>query len=279
MTCHKSRLWHSGAVAERAYEVLVDHVGCVRATQEGDKSVQTIFLRLDRDEVQVSLDAGGARMHQRGYRKHVARASLRETLAFAICDELLRSSGGEIDAVWDPFCGAGTIPLELLHMKSGRLAGERRRLALEDWRGFDRGSLDSAKDRARSRLALAHVDRAASVGQIFASDSSDSAMKAVSDNLTDGEFSGLSLHRGDVLDVASAIPQGAAVLCNPPYGKRLADCSGVRRLLQLLELRPDLRPVGALVGGAARELIPNSAPAGLKFKNGGMSVSLRWLVS
>ena len=45
---------------------------------------QTIFIRLDRDRCQVSLDSSGELLYRRGYDKFSVEAPLRETLACAI---------------------------------------------------------------------------------------------------------------------------------------------------------------------------------------------------
>src|SRR5690606_10927990 len=63
VVCHKSRLWHSGAVQQRLEEVLTGHVGWVLSAQE---DAQLVHLRFNEDEAQISLDAGRARLHRRG---------------------------------------------------------------------------------------------------------------------------------------------------------------------------------------------------------------------
>jgi len=275
VTCHKSQLWHSDAVAERVYAVLEEHVGCVRGGAEGEP--QTVYVRVHRDEVQVSLDAGGQKMHRRGYRPYVERASLRETLAFAVGSVVLEHKAAA-SAVWDPFCGAGTLLLELAHLQEGRLAGEGRRLALEQWRGHDAARFAELKQRTVELVAEQARVRFAQPLRLLGSDVSGSAVSAAKKNASSAQLEGLEWWEGDLVEVASQIPPGTAIVCNPPYGKRLSDCGGVRRLLQLVQSRADLRPVVALVGGEAKNLLPSSWQAPLHFQNGGLSVSTRVLL-
>lgn len=349
VSCHESRLWHSGAVRERVAAVLQEHVGWVVEEHawvveprdgglhdagaepvRGDQSsveserehavsrppgssqsspfVHTLFVRLEKDEVQVSLDAGGPRLHQRGERTRVERASLRETLAAALVrlarqrvasegaaaggaaaggaaaggtaaggaaagrpgGELLEPS--ELPLLWDPFCGAGTIPLEWCGAALGRVAGRERRLALEEFRDFDAEAFAGFRERLVSREASAGSGRLLAI----ASDSSERAVAATRANAQGAGYgSQLQVLRGDVRKVAAEVPAGACVVTNPPYGRRLQEAGAVRALLSVLAERPDLRPVVVLVGGAAQKVVPAAHPALVRFKNGGLNVSAR----
>ncbi|MGH2522184.1 MAG: THUMP domain-containing class I SAM-dependent RNA methyltransferase, partial [Anaerolineales bacterium] len=142
-TCHKSRLYHSDAVAERVAGAIEDRLGGGRdaippsapppppaadtpypsrrlggaqagahrvSHTKGDEDAETpaaqlIVVRLVRDKCTISVDSSGALLHQRGYRLAAARAPLRETLAAA----MVLASGWDARApLLDPFCGAGT---------------------------------------------------------------------------------------------------------------------------------------------------------------------------
>lgn len=279
VTCHKSRLWHSDAVAERVYTVLREHVGCVVATEADGERTQRVYARLDHDRVQIALDAGGPRMHRRGYRAHVERASLRETLAYAVAEAMLERldlAGPEI-TLWDPFCGAGTLLLELAHLRAGRLAGEGRQPTLEHWRGHDAAGFAGHK-RACALQAQETAERRSLHGlRLVGSDVSERALEAARGNARAAQLDSIEFKQGDIIEVAQTIPAGAAIVCNPPYGKRLADCDGVRSLIRLTRERPDLRPVVALVGGEAKRMIPQGWARAMDFQNGGLSVSVRVL--
>lgn len=274
VSCHHSRLWHSDAVAERVYSVLTEHVGCARGEANGQVTMQPVFVRVDHDEVQISLDAGGPRMHRRGYRMHVERASLRETLAYPVVEQLLGELG-DATTIWDPFCGAGTLLLELLHWRAGRLPGERRSLSLETWRGHSEAQFAELKQGFAVEAAQAAQRRFPQVLSVIGSDRSRASLDAATKNATGAELGPVEWRLGDILDVATHIPAQTAIVCNPPYGKRLADCDGVKKLVQLTQLRPDLGPVVVLTGGEAKQIIPSKWPATLRFLNGGLQVSVR----
>jgi hypothetical protein len=74
------------------------------------------------------------------------------------------------------------------------------------------------------------------------------------------------------------VPEGAALITNPPYGKRLAQGDALDALVHLLERRPDLRPCALLLGGPARRDLSPNFRAALRTKNGGTPVSIRVLL-
>lgn len=271
VVCHKSRLWHSGAVQQRLEEVLVQHVGWVLSEQE---DAQLVHLRFNEDEAQVSLDAGGPRMHRRGYRPHVEKASLRETLAAALLFQTLRErpSGTEAVSLWDPFCGAGTILLEGIDASRGLWAGRNRAHAFESWRSH------VPEEFAVRRSAEGESPRFWTDLKCIGSDREERAIAAATSNALSAGFDDqVKWIVGDVRACARQIPEGAMVVTNPPYGKRLAEVEGVQGLLEVLKERPDLTPVLALVGGVARDVLPKASRALFRTKNGGLSVSARRL--
>lgn len=95
VTCRKSRLYHSDAVAERVLAAISKAVpGTVRFPQGGasetddDSDVedggQLFIVRIVDDECEISADTSGELLHRRGYRQEIAKAPLRETLAAAM---------------------------------------------------------------------------------------------------------------------------------------------------------------------------------------------------
>ncbi len=114
VTCHQSRLYHSGGVAERVLEAIADRLGQtppvrkLREDEEGNPP-QLIIVRLGENRCAISIDTSGALLYRRGYRLATGRAPLRETLAAGM---LLASGWDASSPLLDPFCGAGTIAIE-----------------------------------------------------------------------------------------------------------------------------------------------------------------------
>ncbi|MCB0316689.1 MAG: class I SAM-dependent RNA methyltransferase, partial [Calditrichaeota bacterium] len=138
VTCHKSRLYHSGAVAERVADAIHQQCGAQpvpagsSADDEGGAS-QLIVVRLLRDHCTVSIDTSGEGLHRRGYRQATAKAPLRETLAAAM---LLAAGWDDRAPLLDPFCGSGTIAIEAALLARHLAPGLQRRFAFMDWPDF-----------------------------------------------------------------------------------------------------------------------------------------------
>ena len=237
VTCHKSRLHHSGAVAQRVAGSIRDRLGLAEETGEP----ATVFVRIVHDQVQLSVDAAGERMHRRGYRVNIGLAPLRETLA-AAC--LMAAGYDGQRPLWDPFCGAGTLIIEAMGMAAGQAPGARRSFAFQGWPTHDAGAF------AAQLAGLPALNDAcpAALG-------SDLEKKAVAAARTNARAAGLgqrvSFRPGDFEAVARSAPPGAMIVSNPPYGRRLEGgklADTFRRLGALLRRRTDLGPVVLLSG-------------------------------
>jgi 23S rRNA G2445 N2-methylase RlmL len=71
----------------------------------------------DRGELVVSIDLGGGSLAHRGWRREAGEAPLREHLAAVLL--MLSRFDPRRDALVDPMCGAGTIPIEAVHAARG----------------------------------------------------------------------------------------------------------------------------------------------------------------
>lgn len=228
VTCRKSRLYHSDAVAERvalAIEQRVSGVGVVEDPGDDVESApqlpQLIVVRLFHDRCTVSVDSSGALLHLRGYRQAGAKAPMRETLAAAV----LAASGwrGESPLV-DPMCGSGTIPIEGALIARRIAPGLRRRFAFEQWPDFDvetwRGCVADAES---SVLPHAPVP-------ILGSDRDAGAIESA---LTNAERAGVSATIDFSQRSISAIEPPDLpgwVVSNPPYGVRVGERDRLRNL-------------------------------------------------
>lgn len=236
-TCHKSKLYHEGAVAERMLAAAERGAGAVAASaggaeeEEEGRDEQLFLIRFLHDRAVVSVDASGALLHLRGYRQAVAKAPLRETLAAA----LLRASGWDPAApLVDPMCGAGTIPIEGALMARriapglARRGREPRRYAFLEWPDFEESTWARVVDRAREAILPA------APSAIRGSDRDVGAVEAARSN---AERAGVA---EDVeLEVAplSALrpPPGPGwLVTNPPYGVRVGESAGLRDLYAAL---------------------------------------------
>jgi putative N6-adenine-specific DNA methylase len=236
VACHKSRLYHSDAVAERVAGAIGVRLGKPPVVQKFDeqgegKPPQLVLVRLLHDHCTISLDSSGALLHRRGYRLATAKAPLRENLAAG----MLLAAGwdptaGETPApLIDPFCGAGTIPIEAAQLALGIAPGHARPFAFMDWPDFDRplwdNLLSEAEQQSRDQCA-----RLAGRVQILASDRDAGAIEMARANAARAGV-------GDAIEFACqavsaiVVPAGRGwVVTNPPYGVRVSANQDLRNL-------------------------------------------------
>ncbi len=224
ITSRKSRLYHTGAIEERLRRVLGVAAPEARAgaAAAGADSAETalaaagppplrVVVRAVRDHFTVSLDAVGEPWHRRGWRLRTAKAPLRETIAAA----LLRISGwtGETPLA-DPFCGAGTIPIEGALIARGVAPGLQRTFDLEGWPDADAEAW---------RAERAHLRERALPGPFAPILGSDRDAGAIEASVENAERAGVA----DQVEFVPAalsnapIPKGAGVVSNLPWGHRI----------------------------------------------------------
>ncbi len=275
VTARKSRLFHTGAIEEHARRAIAARLGaCPVPSQSEDAS--EIHLRLERDEVQPSVETSGERLHRRGYRTHVGPAPLRETLAAAAARLLDDASPERAEApVWDPCCGSGTLLMEwLLRRQAGPLSGDRH-FAFERWPIHDAAAYAIWKARQRDASGTARLGRA------LGSDRDSRVLGAARRNAERaGVQAACTWLEGDFKDVARLVPEGQRVLTNLPYGKRLAagkaQSSAFADLDGLLGARPDLRPALVLTTAPLPRKARCEWQTVARFANGGIRVTA-WL--
>ena len=224
---------------------------------------QHLQLRVVGDAVSLGIDAGGERLGVRGWRQAQGKAPLRENLAASLL--MLAGWAGD-EPLLDPFCGAGTIPIEAALLAAGEPPGGGRPYAMESWPALQ-GAAASRKRQASGLRPL-----------ITGSDNHGPALADAAEN---AERAGVSVEwiRADIADPPTPAAMGL-VVTNPPYGLRLGhSVDGVYRALgRALS--------GPLQGWRALFLCPDQRLARLVhprafaltgFSNGGVRVSA-WAV-
>lgn len=220
VTSHASRLYHTGAVAERMAGAIADHMR--QPAPPIERGGALVVVRLVKDRVTVSVDTSGQLLHRRGYRLATAKAPLRETLAAA----MLLASGWDTTApLLDPFCGSGTIPIEAAQIAARIPPGLHRRFAFMDAPDFDAPLWQSLVEKY-SPLLVSPPE----VPLIFASDRDDGAVRSAAAN---AERAGVAAWIDFSTRAVSSVEPPAApgwVVTNPPYGLRLSENQDLRNL-------------------------------------------------
>lgn len=246
VTSRKSRLYHTGAVAERIANAMTARSGGIvgasaiggRSGVSGerddappdddgldDDASQLVVVRVFHDRCTVSIDSSGALLHRRGYRLATAKAPLRETLAAAM---LLASGWDPRAPLLDPMCGSGTIAIEGALLARRIAPGLRRSFAFVEWPDFERERWERVLDEARARILPT------APAPIQASDRDAGAIEAA---IANAERAGVV---GDVeftrraLSAIEPPPGPGWIVTNPPYGARVGERDRLRNLYSQL---------------------------------------------
>lgn len=277
VTCRKSRLYHSDAVAERIARDIAGRMDArattTQAGEEGEtdtsSNAQLIVVRFDHDRCTVSADSSGAHLHQRGYRTSVTQAPMRETLAAAL---VISSGWDRISPFLDPFCGSGTTSIEAALM-AGRIApGRNRDFRFMQWPGFVKAEWE------RVRKSAIRYETREQVPSIRGSDRSAAAVRAATENARRAGVTGLvEFGKGDAEHVVAGQGRGW-VVSNPPYGVRLGDARETTRLMarfgQALRQRFGGWHVALLAPGDPSRAAGFPLEATVRTTNGGLRVQV-----
>ncbi|MBI5419278.1 MAG: RNA methyltransferase [Deltaproteobacteria bacterium] len=216
-TVRNSGIAHSHFAALKAKDAVVDAFREAAGSRPDVDPLAPdvrIHLRILRDVCTLSLDTSGESLNRRGYRAEPTEASLRETVAAGIV--LLSGWDGRAPLA-DPACGAGTIPIEAALITTRTAPGLLRQTF-----GFQKLSGYEPKRWAAHLAEAKEAVRRTGVGRITGGDISVPAIRSAQRNAQRAGVSGLVSFR--VADIRDFSPGGSPgiLLCNPPYGVRLA---------------------------------------------------------
>ena len=166
-----------------------------------------------KDRAELYLDTTGAPLFKRGYRPGHVAAPLRETLAAALVG-FARYRGR--DALWDPFCGSGTIPIEAALIAHNRAPGLNRPFAAQSWGFAPEKVWRDGKEQARSLEYPGPY-------HIFASDVDPKAVALARENARRaGVEVDITFSVADARTAPAPWEKGV-IVCNPPYGERMLE--------------------------------------------------------
>jgi len=264
-SCAKSRIYHSGAAAERISRAISEELG---AQASLDASV-LVKVRIDHDVCSIGIDTSGELLHKRGFKEAVNKAPMRETLAALF---LRRCGYDGREPVIDPMCGSGTFVIEAAEMAAGLRPGRARHFAFEQLATFDADAWRHMRAGAEAR-APAHryygSDRDAGA---IAMSRANAARAGVSDWT---EF-----RQGPVSEIEPPPGAPGLVIVNPPYGDRIGDKKELAALYRALGAVLRSRFGGWRVGlitseaSLAKATDLPFAPPGPPVSHGGLRVNL-----
>ncbi len=246
ISARRSRLYHSGAVAERLRTVIPEGPG-------------QLWVRLNGDLCTFSIDSSGEALHKRGWRLEGGAAPLRETLAAGL---LALAGWRPGEALYDPMCGSGTLLIEAARAAAGQAPGSLRGFACESWwrtelppKLIPQETLIQGSDRSGAALGVARAN-AQRAGR------------------------SLALSRCEAQEAQPPAERGL-LICNPPYDRRAGGGEAAFEALAAL-LKGPFRAWRAAIlcpKPAWASLLERPIEARHPLRNGGVPVELLLLSS
>ena len=220
-TCKSSRIYHSGATAQRIARAINETLG---TPIERDAYV-TVMARIEDDLCTIGVDTSGEILHKRGHKEAVNAAPMRETMA-AMFLALCGYQGSE--PLVDPMCGSGTFVIEAAEMATGLKPGRSRDFAFEQLTTFDAAAWAAMRAGSDKRAASPAF-------RLYGSDRDGSAIAMSRANAARAGVGDLTAFRQCPVSELER-PEGPSglVIVNPPYGTRLGEAARLKPLYRAL---------------------------------------------
>ncbi len=206
-TCRKSRIYHSGAAAQRVATAITEELG----TEVREDADLTVMARIENDLVTLSVDTSGELLHKRGSKQAMAKAPMRENMASLF----LRMAGFDgTETIYDPMCGSGTFVIEAAEWAHGLKPGRNRNFAFEKLKTFDAGKWAKLKQ----------VEVSPSTISFHGSDRDQGAVKASIANAERANVSASTqFSKKSISEITPPEGPPGLVIINAPYGTRIGE--------------------------------------------------------
>jgi putative N6-adenine-specific DNA methylase len=181
----------------------------------------TIEVTIFQDVALLAVDTSGDGLHKRGYRQEAGEAPLKETMAAGL---VALSFWNRERLLIDPFCGAGTILIEVALMGRNMAPGLQRSFAAEAW------PLVPTAAWAEARAAALAAQNPEGDLQLFGYDIDRASIEIARRNAERAGVAGdITFEPKDVHDLWIDQQYGI-LIANPPYGQRVGDFRELNRI-------------------------------------------------
>ena len=191
-------------------------------------------VHIRRREAQIALDLSGGSLHRRGYREAGGEAPLKENLAAAL---LMFAGWPSQKALFDPMCGSGTLLIEAAMMAADFAPGLLRDgFGFEYWADHDETLWQQVVTEAEQRREKGLLNMPPLRGH----DADKNAIRKSIANIKRAGFQSYIHAETCELSETGALPaaltdiEKGLLICNPPYGERVAAMGGLRNVYAAL---------------------------------------------
>ncbi|MCK9330710.1 MAG: hypothetical protein M0Q94_12620 [Candidatus Cloacimonetes bacterium] len=225
-----SSLYHENAIKERIFKYISKQCNkTFNLVGEADTTdTQLILLTAQHDQFILSIDTSGQHLHKRGYLDYRAKAPLRETIATAMFISLNKT---DYDIIIDPFCGGGTIPIEISRFLSTINSDTFRSFNFMKWNTFNKDYYKKIIKNTKKSINIK--------SEIYGYDISEENINIAIRNLTlFNQVNTIKINflKQDFFNLNDNFfddYQSPLIISNPPWGKRLNNIDFIRILKKL----------------------------------------------
>jgi len=195
-----------------------------------------IVFSIVNNKVSFLIDTSGDGLHKRGYRPLSHAAPIKETLAAGLV-LLSRWDAFKSEALIDPMCGSGTIPIEAAMIATNIAPGVNRSFFAEKWPFISKKDFDEVREESLDKQILNTPEEKF----IFAGDISFENIKIATENAKRANVDHLiSFERRDAKSLTSEkieqmtnLPRNL-IITNPPYGERMLEKKDAQELYKAM---------------------------------------------
>lgn len=177
---------------------------------EWEKSI-VVFVNLDPQGCTVAVNTSWASLHRREYIIDTWSAHLKENLAAWL---VLASGRRHTKALYDPFCGTGTIAIEAAMIAKNIAPWRNKTFAYQSFTEYDKALDDQVRQTAKEKEYTSH-DYA-----IFSSDNNSRVIETAKAHAERAWVSDL-IHFTTTDIHNLKVSEDSYIVTNPPYGERL----------------------------------------------------------
>ena len=187
--------------------------------------IYSLFVYNDNNKIQIYLNSSGVSLSKRGYREEIHKASLNEALAAGL---VMLSGWQSHQALYDPMCGSGTIPIEAAMIGRNIPGGYyRKEYGFQKWKNFNPRLWNTIVKEAKKNI---NTDRL----HIFGSDNIKANIDLTSRNIRQILLKQwIHISKKELSDF-SPEEGGGVIIMNPPYGHRLNKEEELQPLYKLI---------------------------------------------
>lgn len=219
-----SKLFSGSDIQSIVKKAIVERLkGCYNVSWfKEDGASYPLRVTIHKDVVTIGLDTTGDSLHKRGYRPMAGKAPISECLAAA----LIKLTPWNKDRILvDPFCGSGTFPIEAAMMAANIAPGLNRGFTAESWENiipkkewYD--AVTEANDNIERNI----------VTDIQGYDLDPHVIEIARSNAVNAGVDKMIHFQQRGVDKLSHAKKYGFIITNPPYGERLEDKEGVKKL-------------------------------------------------